>query len=60
MRIGLADNKKNRVCIIFPGNIFTTPFLKRYTDILKQVRVDYDVVYWDLQMRLIHMFCHIK
>ncbi len=42
------NNSNDKVCIIFPGNIFTTPFLKRYTDVLENAQVKYDYVYWNV------------
>ncbi len=47
MRNKAVRSEIDRVCIIFPGNVFTTPFLQRYTDILKEEKVDFDLVYWD-------------
>jgi hypothetical protein len=44
----MNDKKTNgRICIVFPGNIFTTPYLKRYTDIIEREGKKYDIVYWN-------------
>lgn len=42
-------NKKTngRIGIIFPGNIYTTPYLKRYVEIIEQLGIPYDIIYWN-------------
>ncbi|MCM4164779.1 MULTISPECIES: hypothetical protein [unclassified Arenibacter] len=36
-----------RVALLFPNNLFTSPYLKYYTDILKQEKIEYDLLIWD-------------
>ena len=36
-----------RVALIFPNNLFTSPYLKYYIDILKQEKIEYDLLIWD-------------
>ena len=38
-----------KIGIIFPGNIYTTPYLKRYTDIIEQMGIPYDIIYWNTE-----------
>lgn len=36
-----------RVALIFPNNLFTSPYLKYYIDILKHEKIEYDLLIWD-------------
>lgn len=38
------DSTNGRICFIVPGNVFTTPYLKRYIELLQK---PYDLVLWD-------------
>lgn len=36
-----------RVALLFPNNLFTSPYLKYYIDILKEENIAYDLYIWD-------------
>ncbi|MBC8767868.1 hypothetical protein H4O18_07685 [Arenibacter sp. BSSL-BM3] len=36
-----------RVALLFPNNLFTSPYLKYYESVLKKGNIDYDLYIWD-------------
>lgn len=36
-----------KIALIFPNNLFTSPYLKYYTNILEKEDIDYDLIIWD-------------
>ena len=40
-------SSNGRAAIIFPGNLFTTPYLSRYTEILERKGIEYDIICWN-------------
>ena len=45
----MKKKARGKIGIIFPGSIFTTPYLKRYTDIIERSGMEYDLIYWNTQ-----------
>lgn len=36
-----------KIALLFPNNVFTSPYVKYYTDILKKEKIKYDLYTWD-------------
>ena len=36
-----------RIALLFPNNLFTSPYLKYYTQILEKEQIAYDLIIWD-------------
>jgi len=36
-----------KIALLFPNNLFTSPYLKYYTHILEKENVAYDLIIWD-------------
>lgn len=42
----MPKKTNGRICIVVPGGIFSTPYLKRYITILESINLKYDLILW--------------